>query len=256
MASTARPTPKPIESGTERPDTADVRAGTRLKTMASTKLQKLARSRLYVLVDGRESIDAFATLVSSLVSAGVGLIQLRDNRLTDRQILARAQELRRATAGSDTLSIVNNRPDVAKLAQVDGVHVGQEDLAVPDVRCLVGSDTLVGVSTHSLEQALQAVRDRADLIGVGPTFPSMTKDFSAFAGLDTLKAVGAQIDLPAFAIGGIDRGNLDQVLTTPITRIAVSAAVTQAPDPAAAAVDLMQLLGKSIPRSDRSDRSD
>ena len=104
-----------------------------------------------------------------------------------------------------TLFIINDRPDLAALARADGVHVGQEELSVKDARSIVGPETLVGVSTHSIEQARQAVLDGANYIGVGPTFPSGTKQFEQFPGVELLRAVAAEIRLPAFAIGGIGR---------------------------------------------------
>jgi thiamine-phosphate pyrophosphorylase len=98
---------------------------------------------------------------------------------------------------------------------------------------------LIGVSTHSIDQARQAVLDGANYIGVGPTFPSGTKSFEQFPGLNLLRAVAAEIRLPAFAIGGINRANLDQVLATGMTRVAVSGAVAAADNPTEAARELM-----------------
>ena len=95
--------------------------------------------------------------------------------------------LRELTRGTDTLFIMNDRPDLAALCHADGVHLGQEDLSVKDARAIVGPDALIGVSTHTIEQARQAVLDGANYIGVGPTFPSGTKQFEKFPGLDFLR---------------------------------------------------------------------
>ncbi len=141
------------------------------------------------------------------------------------------------------LCIVNDRPDLAALAGADGVHVGQQDVSVKDARLIVGPESLIGVSTHSIEQARQAVLDGANYIGTGPTFPSGTKSFAHFPGLDLLRTVAAEIRLPAFAIGGISADNLADVLGTGIRRIAVSAAITAAPDPAEATRELLAALG-------------
>ena len=153
-------------------------------------LERLAESRLYVLLDGCGSEMEFEQLVRALVSAGVHIIQLRDKRLADRELLGRARRLRELTRGSQTLFIMNDRADLAVLSDADGVHVGQEELTVKDARKIVGPKMLVGVSTHSIEQARQAVIDGANYIGVGPTFPSATKSFDAFAGLDFVRAGG------------------------------------------------------------------
>lgn len=137
----------------------------------SNSLDLLLDARLYVLVDGRESPDRFAALVQSLVSAGVDVLQLRDKRLSDRELAQRARLIRRLTCDTTTLFIVNDRPDIAVLSDADGVHVGQDELTVADCRTIVGPHRLVGVSTHDLAQARRALTDGADYIGCGPTFP-------------------------------------------------------------------------------------
>lgn len=206
--------------------------------VASDARQLLAAARLYVLIDGRDSLAAFERLAGELAEAGVDVLQLRDKRLTDRELLERASGLRRVTRGSRTLAIVNDRPDLALLSEADGVHVGQEELSVADARRIVGPSALVGLSTHSLEQAREAAAAGADYVGVGPVFASTTKRFDALPGLDLVRAVCAETVLPAFAIGGITRENLDQALGAGATRVAVRAAVIEAADAAAAAREL------------------
>ena len=120
-------------------------------------LERLAGARLYVLVDGREGPDEFEQLVRLLVESGVHIIQLRDKRLGDRELLQRARLLRRVTRQSPTLFVMNDRADLAILAGADGVHVGQDELPIKEIRSIVGSEPLIGVSTHSLDQARQAV---------------------------------------------------------------------------------------------------
>jgi thiamine-phosphate pyrophosphorylase len=226
-------------------------------------LERLAGARLYLLIDGRQSDEEFQRLAGGLIAAGADLIQLRDKRLDDRTLLDRARLLRAMIRDvgqvanvpftenawqvanlphGRPLLIVNDRPDLAALAGADGVHVGQEEVSVKDARSIVGPDALIGVSTHSIEQARQAVLDGADYIGVGPVFPSETKAFAEYPGVELLRTVAAEIRLPAFAIGGISRENLGEVLAAGSSRIAVSSAVTASADPAAAAQELMQLL--------------
>jgi thiamine-phosphate pyrophosphorylase len=207
-----------------------------------SSIELLAAARLYVLIDGRSSSDDFERLVRSLIDAGVDVLQLRDKRLDDRRLLERARLLRELTRGTKTLFIVNDRPDIAALSRADGVHVGQEELSVKDARAIVGPEALIGVSAHSIEQARQAVLDGANYIGVGPVFPSGTKQFADFPGLDLLRAVAAEIRLPAFAIGGITRANLDQVLSAGFTRVALSRAIAAAADPADEARQMVQSL--------------
>ncbi|MDA1054449.1 MAG: thiamine phosphate synthase [Planctomycetota bacterium] len=189
--------------------------------------------RLYVLIDGGRSPEAFERLARQLTESGVDFLQLRDKRLCDRELVSRGRVLREITQGSNTLFIVNDRPDVAAITRADGVHVGQEELSVADVRAVLGPHRLVGVSTHSIEQARQAVLDGADYIGCGPTFPSPTKEFNEFPGLTLLQAVADEISLPAFAIGGITLENLSQIVDAGFRRIAVGCCVTSSNDPRA-----------------------
>lgn len=205
-------------------------------------LEKLASTRLYVLLDGRESLAAFQAAARQLVEAGVDIIQLRDKHLADRELLDRARALRMLTRDTKTLFIMNDRPDLATLAEADGVHVGQDELSVLDVRRIIGAKLLVGVSTHSLAQAEQAVLDGADYIGCGPTFPSTTKSFAEFPGLEFLRQVASTIRLPAFAIGGITLENLTAVRATGIERVAVSSAIANADDRSAAAASFKKRL--------------
>jgi thiamine-phosphate pyrophosphorylase len=208
-----------------------------------TSLQRLGDVRLYVLVDGRPSADDFDRLVRSLVEGSVDAIQLRDKRLSDRELIGRARRLRALTRGTKTLYVMNDRPDIARLTDADGVHVGQDELSVKDARTIMGPRVLIGVSTHSIEQARQALLNGANYIGVGPTFPSATKEFEDFPGVELLRAVANEIRLPAFAIGGITLATLDEVFAAGVGRVAVSAAVCDAADPLATAKALRLRLG-------------
>jgi thiamine-phosphate pyrophosphorylase len=259
---------------------------------------RLARAKLYVLIDGASSECAFVERVQDLIAAGVHVLQLRDKQLDDRMLLERARLLRRilddqarergtenrglgpvrskpstqysvlsTRDGSNLvkqlstdfltdsrpptpdprlpLFILNDRPDIALLSRADGVHVGQEELTVHEARQIVGPSMLIGVSTHNIEQARQAVLDGANYIGCGPTFPSGTKHFDRFPGLEFLRQVAAEISLPSFAIGGITRENLPQVLATGFTRVAVGGAIRDQSSPDLTASELLAMLGKS-----------
>lgn len=218
------------------------------KVVASTSFsrERLENSVLYVLLDTRHNEGEFVQTVRSLVKSGVDLIQLRDKKADERTLLKRGRILREETEGSPTLFIMNDRPDIAKLTRADGVHVGQEEISVRDVRNLLGNEMLIGLSTHSLQQAQKAVLDGANYIGVGPTFPSSTKDFSRFPGPELLKLIAENIRIPAFAIGGITPENLDEVLATGIGRIAVGASVIDAMDPAFAARKFLSRMRKNL----------
>jgi len=210
--------------------------------ITAASVERLAGARLYVLIDGRSTPEEFEALAWSLVEAGVDVVQLRDKWLDDRRLYERARLLRQITRKGDTLFVMNDRPDLAALTHADGVHVGQEELTVKDARTIVGPAALIGVSTHSVEQARQAVLDGANYIGVGPVFASETKDFDEYPGVELLRAVAEEVRLPAFAIGGVNRDNLAEVLAAGFRRVAVSSAVTAAADPAAAARQLLAAL--------------
>jgi len=221
-----------------------------------TSRLRLATVQLYVLVDGCRCENAFTRLVGELLDAEVDAIQLRDKSLDDRQLLARARRLCELThrrnspeqqpADSRTLCLVNDRPDIARLARADGVHLGQDDLTVKDARTLLGPEAVIGVSTHSIEQARQAVLDGANYIGVGPTFPSRTKQFDDFPGLDFLRSVAAEISLPALAIGGITLENLPEVLATGVPGVAVGSAITGATRPGELAARMREALRRDL----------
>lgn len=198
-------------------------------------LHRIASARLYVLLDGRESEESFVALARSLVEAGVDVLQLRDKQLDDRMLLSRARALRTATLDTATLFVMNDRPDLAALADADGVHLGQEELSVAEARRIVGPTPLIGISTHNIEQARQAVTDGADYLGLGPTFPSKTKQFENFPGLTFLRAAAQEITIPAFAIGGITAENIADVRAAGIHRVAMSGGILNAAEPSEAA---------------------
>ena len=201
--------------------------------------ERLFDHRLYLLVTASACHAGCEPVVRAAMTAGVKLIQMREKSLTDRELVSQARRLRAWTRDADALLIVNDRPDIAVLAEADGVHVGQDELTVSDARRIVGPDRLIGISTHTIEQARQAVLDGADYLGVGPTFPSGTKSFESFGGLDFIRQVAAEITLPWFAIGGIDAKNLATVLDAGASRIAVSGTILTAIDPHAAASELL-----------------
>jgi thiamine-phosphate pyrophosphorylase len=210
-------------------------------TIAANGIDRLATARLIVLFDGASSERSFLRRIQSLIAAGVPMLQLREKRMSDRKLLERARLLRQVIdeAGGGPLLIINDRVDLAVLARADGVHIGQDELTLRDARKIVGTEMLIGVSTHNIEQARQAVLDGANYIGCGPVFPSSTKQFKRFPGVNFLKQVAAEISLPAFAIGGVKTSNLYKVLAAGFSRIAVGSAVMSADDRSKAARTLL-----------------
>ncbi len=169
---------------------------------------------LYAITDSRLSRGrSLTTVVQSLLAAGIRIIQYREKHMKMGAMLEECRILRALTEEAGACFIVDDFVDIALLSKADGVHIGQEDLSVQDVRALAGSKLLIGVSTHAKEQAEKAVRDGADYIGVGPIFATKTKeDVVAPVGLSYLSWVKEHITIPFVAIGGIKAHNIGQVV--------------------------------------------
>lgn len=167
----------------------------------------------------------FPEVVGRCIAAGAGMIQLREKNLDDRELLERARALREICASAGALFVVNDRPDIALLSHADGVHLGQDDLSLPQARRIVGDSLLIGRSTHSLDQAREAAREGADYIGAGPVFETSTKDAGPPLGVEGLRGILAGVSLPVFAIGGLASSNIDEVREAGGERIAVCSAV-------------------------------
>jgi thiamine-phosphate pyrophosphorylase len=210
--------------------------------LGTTARERLAGARLYVLVTGTRCTAPLDWTIREAVAGGADVIQLREKGLPDRELLERALLVRRVTREAGALFIMNDRPDLARLVEADGVHVGQEELPVKEARRVVGPDALIGVSTHNLEQVRQAVLDGASYIGVGPTFPSGTKRFEEFPGLDFVRQATAETSLPAFVIGGVNLGNIGEAVAAGAKRVAVSEGVCRAKEPRRVAAELLRSL--------------
>ncbi len=215
-----------------------------LRPVGPNGLGRMAQVRLYALIT--ESICRHPWLESAeqAILGGADCLQLREKTMESGELLTRARQLVELCRRYSVISIINDRPDIAMAAGADGVHVGQDDLPAVEVRRLVGIEPLVGVSTHNIEQARQAVRDGADYIGVGPFFRSATKPRDFIAGPEYARQA-ASVPVPAVAIAGITAANVDQVLATGVRAVAVSSAIFGADDVRAAAAQIRQRLGKS-----------
>ena len=194
----------------------------------------LEQARLYVLIDCQLPLNVFLDRCIALSQAGADVLQIRDKQSDAKMLMEYARSLCERIDKKRTRVIVNDRVDLASTLGI-GVHLGQSDIPIAAARSLLSGRHCIGISTHSIDQAMEAERVGADYIGCGPTFPSRTKDFSQFSGLDFLRQVAAKTSIPSFAIGGITLELLDRVLETGIQRIAVSHSIWQANDPAKAA---------------------
>ena len=168
---------------------------------------------IYAITDARLSLGRpLAFVAETLLNAGVRILQYREKKLKAGKMLEECRLLRGLTREAGACFIVNDHVDVALLAEADGVHIGQEDLPVAEVRRLVGPEMLIGLSTHNPGQARAAKADGADYIGVGPIFATQTKeDAVAPVGCGYLDWVAGNMDLPFVAIGGIKEHNIGEV---------------------------------------------
>ena len=187
-------------------------------------------------------VVGYAKCAEAAVRAGVKIIQLRMKHATRDEILREAREMRRVTAGTETLFIVNDDPSIAAEAEADGVHVGQDDMPPAEVRARYPSLKIVGLSTHNPAQVAASRAQPIDYIGVGPVYATPTKDIpDPTLGLETMRAMIAAAAHPAVAIGGIDATRLADVLAAGARNWAVVRAVCQSPDPYAAIRNLQAI---------------
>jgi thiamine-phosphate pyrophosphorylase len=203
--------------------------------------ERLRSARLYFIADARPGGRPLADVLAPALAGGADLFQLRDKTASDAELLAAAAVARELCAQAGALFIVNDRPDLAARAGADGVHVGQDDASVAQARAVVGPDVLIGLSTHAPQQ-IDAVPADADMIGVGPVYATPTKAGRAPAGLELLDYAAAHARVPWFAIGGLDAETTPEAVAHGASRIAVVRAIADAPDPAAAARALKELL--------------
>ncbi len=199
------------------------------------RVHRLRRARLYLVCDERP--DSF--LVKAL-RGGVEIVQLRikDPRDDDR-VVAVARRYARLCRAAGALLILNDRPDLVSVADVDGVHIGQDDGPVSRARDLVGAQRLVGLSTHSPQQIDAVPATGVDYLGVGPVHATPTKPGRPAVGLELVRYAVRHADLPFFAIGGIDVTNVSAVAAAGARQIAVVRALTGAAEPEAAARALL-----------------
>jgi thiamine-phosphate pyrophosphorylase len=205
---------------------------------------RLARSRVYLCTDARVAQGDLPEFLDAVLGAGVDVVQLRQKGLEARQEIAYLEVFRAACERHGALLAVNDRADVALAAGADVLHLGQDDLPVPVARRIIGPGPVIGRSTHApREAAAAAVEEGADYFCAGPVWPTPTKPGRAAPGLPLIRYVrelGAP--RPWFAIGGINLGNLGEVVAAGARRVVVVRAITDAPDPAAAAAEFARRL--------------
>jgi len=212
------------------------------ETVAERRRVWLERARLYIICDTHPGGDDPEDVLRSALQAGVDVVQLRDKSADDRDIVEASRIFRRLCDAYDALFIVNDSPELAIACAADGVHLGQKDANPEAVRKVMGPDALIGLSTHSREQIAAALG--VDYIGVGPVYATPTKPDYLPVGLELVQWAAEHARVPCFAIGGINTGNVDDVLDAGATRVAVVRAICDAADPGEAARELNERICK------------
>jgi thiamine-phosphate pyrophosphorylase len=209
--------------------------------------ERLRKARLYLVTDQELSANHDTPKTVELaLKGGVDIVQLREYSLNDSKLLAMARQLKALARQYNALFIVNNRPDIARLSDADGLHLGQDDMPVAEARMILGEGKLLGVSTHSMIEARKAVADGADYIGVGPVYPTQTKkNVGTPVTLGYVREVAASnIGVPSFAIGGIKLENIEEVLRAGGLRVAIVTGIVGVPDPQKAAACFKEIIQK------------
>jgi thiamine-phosphate pyrophosphorylase len=216
--------------------------------VTTTPRERLRDARVYLCTDGRRRQGDLPAFLDAVLGAGVDVVQLREKGLEAADELALLEVVAAATRRHGALLAVNDRADVAHAAGADVLHLGQGDLPVPAARALLGGGPLLGRSTHRPGEADAAALDpEVDYFCVGPTWATPTKPGRPAAGLDLVRHAAALGPArPWFAIGGIDLGTLDAVLDAGARRVVVVRVLTDAPDPGAAAAELVRRVRAAV----------
>jgi thiamine-phosphate pyrophosphorylase len=205
---------------------------------------RLTRARLYFVCEGRPNGRDPTPLLDAALRGGVDIVQLREKaRSGTDELVELARPFRRAADEHGALFILNDRPELVEACDADGVHVGQADAPVAAARAQAGRAALVGLSTHAPDQVIAACEahgdERPDQLSVGPVWETPTKEGRSATGLGLIEFAAREATIPWFAIGGIDRSNVSQVVGAGALRIVVVRAIRDTGDPEAAARALL-----------------
>jgi len=183
--------------------------------------------------------------MSRALSAGVRCFQYRNKHDSRKIIYEISAQLASTARKAGALFIVNDHTDIAIAVDADGVHLGQDDLPIDCAQKLLPKGKIIGISTHNIVQAQAAETAGADYIGFGPLFKTATKDAGAVQGIERLLAIRKTVSLPVIAIGGINHGNIPEVMQAGADGVAVISAVMSAPDIKKAAQDMLRIIHES-----------
>ena len=194
---------------------------------------------MYFITDSTNySEEEFLYRVEQALMGGITLLQLREKDKTTREYIDLANKVHALTKKYNVPLIIDDRVDVALAIDAEGVHVGQSDMPVSIARKLMGDDKIVGATTKTVEQAVEAYAQGADYLGVGAIYPTTTKVKTVLTSTETLGNICSAVPIPVNAIGGLNKDNIDVLKGIPIAGICVVSAIMKADDPKQAAVEL------------------
>jgi len=198
----------------------------------SILIKKLYDSYLYALSppQAKKETDFLSKITDSL-NGGIDILQLRLKKEEDRQSLTLGRQIRQLTKETKTLFIINDRLDLCRILNADGLHLGQEDIPLVEARTILGPKKIIGISTHTLDQAYQAEREGADYIGYGPCYATSTKiNLSSLVKKKEITELRQKLKIPFFVIGGLSLKNLAPILSAGANRVAICAGIYQSAD--------------------------
>lgn len=184
--------------------------------------------------------------VEAALKNGATCVQLREKELDEETFLKEAVEIRNLCREYQVPFIINDNVEIAVKCGADGIHVGQEDMVASDVRKRVGEDMIIGVSAHTVEEAVEAVKNGADYLGLGAVFNTSTKLDADNMSAEMLRAICDAVEVPTVAIGGISGKNIMELCGSGVDGVAVVSAIFGAEDPGRATAELLALAKEMV----------
>ncbi len=208
---------------------------------------KKINTRLYFITDSSQYTEQeFLSRVRSALSGGVTLMQLREKDRTTRECIDLAKKVHEIAQQFGVPLIIDDRVDVALASGAEGVHLGQSDMQIDVARKIVGEDFIIGATTKTVEQALEAFEQGADYLGVGAIYPTTTKVKTVLTSTETLDKICKAVPIPVNAIGGLNKDNIDVLKGIGIKGVCAVSAIMKAPDPKTAAEELSQAVNEKL----------
>lgn len=208
-----------------------------------SKEELLSKIQLYVIADKKICGDRdIEQVVRQAIDGGAQMIQYRDKDSDDAEFLSIASRLKTVCKERAVPFIVNDRTEIARQVDADGVHLGQKDLSIDEAKRILGSEAIIGKSSSTIDQAKKAEEEGADYVGIGPIFETFSKEIDSPIGVDMIRQAKDSLKIPFFAIGGVNLKNVDQIIHAGGRGIAVISAVILSDDAKSAAAKLLDKL--------------